>query len=81
MEFEISPCKTKATFSVKPKKNINLDIKKLSEKLNAKKVTQIVGVFEYKGEEFVVQKYGTITFKTLKDQKLIKKISEMVYEK
>ena len=81
MEFEISPCKTKATFSVKPKRNANLDIKELSKKFEAKKVTSIAGVFEHGGEEFVVQKYGIITFKTLKDEKLIKKIAEMVYEK
>ena len=81
MEFEISPCKTKATFSVKPKKNISLDIKGLSGKFAAKKVTSIAGVFDYNGEEFVVHRYGTITFKTLKDEKMIKKIAEMVYEK
>ena len=80
MEFEIEPCKTKATFTVKPKKNISLDVKRLSDKFNARKVTSIAGVFDYNGEEFVVQKYGTITFKTLKDEKLIKKIAEMVYE-
>ena len=81
MEFDIKPCKTKAAYSVKPKKSVNLNIKELSERFTAKKVTPIAGVFEYKGEEFVVQKYGAITFKTLKDEKLIKKISELVYEK
>jgi len=81
MDFEIKPCRTKAAYSVKPKKNVSLDIRKISKKFTAKKITPIAGVFGYKGEEFVVQKYGAITFKTLKDEKMIKKIAEMVYEK
>ena len=81
MEFEIKPCKTKATFSVKPRKNVSLDMERLSGMFTPKKITPIAGVFEYNGEEFVVQRYGTITFKTSKDEKLIKKIAEMVYEK
>lgn len=81
MDFEIKPCKTKATFSVKPKTKVELNIKQLSGKFNAKKITPIAGVFEHNGEEFVVQKYGAITFKTLKDEDLIRKIAKMVYEK
>ncbi|MBW3023222.1 hypothetical protein KY308_03900 [Candidatus Woesearchaeota archaeon] len=81
MEFKIEPCKTKATFSVKPNKRINLDIKALSKDFKPVKVTSIAGVFEHEGEEFIVQKYGIITFKTLKDKKVIEKIAKKIYKK
>ncbi|MEM4336598.1 MAG: hypothetical protein QXG86_01185 [Candidatus Woesearchaeota archaeon] len=81
MKFEIKPCKTRAAFNVKPLNNVNVDIKKLARKFKVKKITPIAGVFIYDGEEFIVHRYGQITFKSLKDENKIKKIAQIVYEK
>ncbi len=81
MEFEIKPCKTRATYSVKPKKNIKLDLSKLKENFKIKAETPIATVIESEGEEIIVHRYGEIKFKTCKDEGKIKKIAEKIYEK
>ena len=80
MDFEIKPCKTRATYSVKPKKNIKLDLSKLKDKFKIKAETPIAAVIEVEGEEVIVHRYGEIRFKTLKDENKIKRISEMIYK-
>jgi len=80
MEFEIKPCKTKATYSVKPKKNVKLDLSKLKNKFKIKIETPIASVIEFEGEEIIVHRHGEIRFKTLRDEEKIKRISDMVYK-
>jgi hypothetical protein len=80
MELEIKPCKTRATYSVKPKKSVKLDLSKLKSSFNIKAETPIASVIDVDGEEIIIQKYGEIRFKTLKDEAKIKKIAEKIYE-
>ena len=80
MDLEIKPCKTRATFSVKLKKNVKLDLSKLKDRFKIKAETPIASVIETEGEEIIVHKYGEIRFKTLKDESKIKKIAEKIYE-
>jgi len=80
MEFEIKPCKTRAAYSVKPKKNIKLDLAKLKE-FKIKAETPIASVIDIDGEEIIVHRYGEIKFKTLRDEAKIRKIAEKIYEK
>lgn len=80
MDLEIKPCKTRATFSVKPKTNIKLDLSKLKSFFKIKAETPIASVIDVDGEEIIIQKYGELRFKTLKDETKIKKIAEKIYE-
>jgi len=79
MELEIKPCKTKATFSVKPKRQITIDLPKLKNKFKIKIETPIASVIEFEGEEVIVHRHGELKFKTLKDEDKIRKIAEMIY--
>lgn len=76
MEFTIAPCKTKATFSVKPKSRCTMDFSKLK---NVKISTPVAAVAEIDGEEIIIHKYGEIKFKKCKDKDKIKKIAEQVF--
>ncbi len=80
MDLEIKPCKTRATFSVKPKKNIKLDLSRLKDKFKIRAETPIAAVIEIEGEEIIVHRYGEIRFKTLRDENKIRKISELIYK-
>ena len=81
MEFEIKPCKTRAAYSVKPKKNIKLNLSKLKGNFRIKAETSIATVIEVDGEEIIVHKYGELKFKKLRDENKIKKIAGEIYEK
>ena len=79
MEFEIKPCKTKATFSVKPKGKMDIDLPKLKNRFKVKIETPIASVIEFEGEEIIVHRHGEIRFKTLKDENRIRHIAEIIY--
>jgi len=81
MEFEIKPCKTRAAYSVKPKKNIKLNLSKLKGNFRIKAETPIATVIEVDGEEIIVHRHGELKFKKLRDENKIKKIAEEIYEK
>jgi len=77
--FEIKPCKTKAAYSVKPVKNINLDLEKIKKRYKTivdTPITIVIGDFG----GLVIHKHGQITFKTLKDEKKIKRIANKIYK-
>jgi len=81
MDFEIKPCRTRATYSAKPRKNVRLDLSKLKDSFKIKIETPVASVIDADGEEIIVHKYGEIKFKTCKDKDKIKKIAEEIYEK
>ena len=78
MEFTVEPCKTKAAYSVKPKRKCSIDLSKLKDfKIIAE--TPVAAVVEIEDEQVIVHKYGELKFKTLKDEEKIKKIAELIF--
>lgn len=81
MDFTIKKCKSKATYSTKPKKNIKLDLSRIKQRLGKVIIdTPITLVMDVEGEEIIVQKYGEIMFKKCEDKEKIRKISERIYK-
>jgi len=81
MEFEITPCKTREKYKVKPKKNISIDFNKLKENFKVKIYTPVACIIETDEGDVVVHKYGELKFKKLQDKEKIMKIAEKIYEK
>ncbi len=78
--FDIKLCKTKAAWTVNPKKNIKIDLNKLKSKYKTLIDTPILVVINADGEEIIVHNYGEIMFKTLKDEKKIESLARKIYE-
>lgn len=79
--YIIEKCKRKAAYKAKPIKRIKLDIEKVKKVQNAKIISdaKIAVVLDFDGEQVIVQEYGTVTFKTLKNKEKIKEIAEKIY--
>jgi len=79
MEFEITPCKTREKFKVRPKKNVRIDMDRLKAKFKVKIYTPVACIINVDSEEIVVHRYGELRFKTLQDKEKIKKISAKIF--
>ncbi|MBU2561642.1 MAG: hypothetical protein KKD17_05045 [Nanoarchaeota archaeon] len=77
--FDVTRCKTKKGWSVKPRQKMKLDLNGIKRRFKVVLDADILLVIDYEGE-IVVHGYGELLFKDLKDQKMIKKISEEIYK-
>jgi molybdopterin-synthase adenylyltransferase len=77
--FKVAKCKTRAAYSVKPNKQIKLDLGKIKKNFKTVLDTPIVVVIESDGVEIIVHNYGELVFKKFDDEKKIKEIAEKVY--
>ncbi len=88
--FDVMPCKTKAVYETKLKKtgklNLNAIKKQFTTLADAGIVLVIKVQIQEKNEkqtiedEIIVQEYGTLQFKTLKNEEQIRKIAKKIYE-
>ncbi|MBU0461360.1 MAG: hypothetical protein KJ574_02110 [Nanoarchaeota archaeon] len=79
IEFTISKCKTKAVMSVKPKKNMQLNLDKIRKNFKVILDTPILLVIKEE-DEIIVHGYGELLFKTFTDEKKIERIAKKIYE-
>ncbi|MFH1849266.1 MAG: HesA/MoeB/ThiF family protein [archaeon] len=77
--FTIQKCKTKAAYSVKPKRNIQLDLDQIRNKFTVVADTPILLVIK-EADEIIVHNYGELLFKTLEDKCRIEEIAKRIYE-
>ncbi len=80
LDFSIAKCKTKATFSAKPRKQIILDLEKIKKMFTVVLETPILLVVKIEGIEVIVHKHGELLFKDSDDVPLMEKITKEVYE-
>jgi hypothetical protein len=78
VDFIIAPCKTRATFSAKPKERIRLNLDRIKKEFTVEIETPVALYLEDYGG-IVVHNYGEIFFKTLTDEKLIRQLAEKIY--
>ncbi|MFH1209405.1 MAG: HesA/MoeB/ThiF family protein [archaeon] len=76
-KFIIKLCKTKASYSVKLNKK--LDLEKISKKYKTIVKTPILLIIKIGHYEIIIHEYGEIIFKDLKDENKIKKIAQELY--
>jgi len=80
IDFTVEKCKTKATYSAKLKKQQQLNLKAIAEKIEVVMETPILLVIKEEGVEAVVHKYGEILFKNCADVALMEKIAEKIFK-
>lgn len=78
VNYIIKKCKTKATYSVKF--NRKIDLKKIKRNYKIVLKTPILLVAEIDGEEVIVHAYGEILFKRCRDYAKVEKIAEEIYD-
>jgi len=81
IQFDVRPCVTGIATSAVPRKNTIIDfdlIKKHYQVITDARLLLIILVEE---EEIIVHHNGELKFKTLKDEKSIKRIAEEIYLK
>lgn len=76
--FTITKCKTKAAYSAKINKKLNL--KKIQENFNTIVNTPILLILKEDNHEIIVHNYGELLFKDLTDEKIIKEISNKIFK-
>ena len=79
MDFTLEKCKTKAAYSAKLKKQSQLQLQKIKNKLEVVLETPILLVVKVEGVEVVVHGYGELLFKKCEDVELMRKIAEKIY--
>ena len=78
MKYTLEKCKTKAAYSAKLNKKLNLS--KIKEKFSVVLETPILLVIKVDDIEIIVHSYGELLFKNCEDVELMKKIADKVYE-
>lgn len=78
MKIEIKKCRTRGAYSVKPKKNVKLNLKNVKNKFKVVIETPIVLVIDCEGE-IVVHRHGELLFKELEDKDKVEKIARRIY--
>ena len=78
MKYTLEKCKTKAAYSDKLNKKLNLS--KIKEKFSVVLETPILLVIKVDDIEIIVHSYGELLFKNCEDVELMKKIADKVYE-
>ena len=79
IDFTLEKCKTKAAYSAKLKKQSQLQLQKIKNKLEVVLETPILLVVKVEGVEVVVHGYGELLFKKCEDVELMRKIAEKIY--
>ncbi len=79
IEFKVEKCRTKATYSAKPKQQLKMDLNKIKSKFEVVLETPVLLVIKAQGVEAIVHGYGEILFKNCKDIELMTKIAEEIY--
>lgn len=77
--FDIKLCRTKAAMSVKPVKQLRIDLSRLSKKFEIVAFTPVAAVLKIDEDDIVVHRYGEIFFKKLRDEAAISKIAQEIY--
>jgi len=77
-DFTLKECKEKGGISVKPIKNIKLNLKKVADAFETLIDTPILVVIQEQGE-VIVRDYGELLFKELKDETKIREIAIKIY--
>lgn len=78
-EFTVEKCRTNATYSAKLKKQQQLDLSSIAQKVTTIMETPVLLVIKESGVEAVVYKYGEILFKDCVDVLLMEKIAGKVF--
>ena len=78
MDFTLEKCKTKAGYTAKFNKKI--DLSKIRKKFEVVLDTPILVVIKVEGVEIVVHKFGEALFKRCEDVELMKKIASMLHD-
>ncbi|MBU2634534.1 MAG: HesA/MoeB/ThiF family protein [Nanoarchaeota archaeon] len=76
-KFIIKLCKTKAAYSTKINKKLNLN--QISKKYKTIVKTPILLIIKVNNHEIIVHNYGELIFKDLKDEDKINKIAKEIY--
>ena len=76
--FDISPCKTRKGYSVKPKHKIALDLEGIKNRFEVVMDADVLLVIRCDGE-IIVHGYGELLFKDLKDVGRIEEIAREIY--
>jgi len=75
--YVIKKCKTRAAFSVRFNKKI--DLSKIKKRYKVLLETPLLLVVEKEGAEMIVHQYGEVIFKKAKDYNQIEKLAEEIY--
>ncbi len=82
--FKTEYCKTKAGYEVKLEKPKQLNLEKIKQVFEIVADAGILLVIKVKEKEFedevIVHDYGTLKFKKLMDEKIIKKIADDIFK-
>ena len=78
--FRIELCKTKAAFSAKPEKHIELNLESIKQEYSVILESPILLVLNTPAGEVVVHKYGEIIFKEQADPEIIETVAKHIYE-
>tara|TARA_Y100000310_G_C19978923_1_gene488857 strand:- start:73 stop:348 length:276 start_codon:yes stop_codon:yes gene_type:complete len=77
--FSLSKCKTKATYSAKPKKQEKINLNKIKQKFEVVLETPILLVIKIKDLEVIVHQHGELLFKKCEDLELMEEIAGKIY--
>ena len=78
-DFTLKLCKTKAAYSVKPFRNVRLNLNQIKNVYTPIIETPLLLIVKIKGYEVIVHNYGELIFKDLKNEVIIKQIAKDVY--
>ncbi len=78
-DFTINECKAKKGFSVKPKRNLKMDLNSIKDKFKVTMDASILLIIDYEGE-IIVHGFGELLFKELKDKARIQEIADEIYK-
>ena len=78
-DFTLKLCKTKAAYSVKPFRNVRLNLNQIKNAYDPVIETPLLLIINVKGYEVIVHNYGELIFKDLKNELIIKQIAKEIY--
>ena len=78
-DFTLKLCKTKAAYSVKPFRNVRLNLNQIKSAYEPIIETPLLLIIKIRGYEVIVHNYGELIFKDLKNELIIKQISKEIY--
>ena len=78
-KFTLKLCKTKSAYSVKPFRNVRLNLNEIKDMYEPIIETPLLLIVKIKKYEVIVHNYGELIFKDLKNEAMIKKIAKEIY--
>ncbi len=78
-DFTLKLCKTKAAYSVKPFRNVRLNLNQIKNVYEPIIETPLLLIVKVRGYEIIVHNYGELIFKDLKNELIIKQIAKEIY--